>query len=82
MRYLIATFALIASTGLASVAQAGCLSCPEGYSFWHRKDACVPKIEGFVGTPPASTWVDPLPQSYYAGKQEDTSKKNGPVVDR
>jgi len=73
MRLAIALFALIATAGVASVAEAGCIPCPKGYSYWHRLEACVPKLDGFVGTPPASTWVEPL-RNQYSGHGEDPSE--------
>ena len=82
MRLAIALFALITTAGVAPVAVAGCIACPEGYSYWHRKEACVPRIAGFFGTPPASTWVEPL-RNQYASSGEDPSKPDsGPDTDR
>jgi hypothetical protein len=82
MRATIAIFTLIASAGVASVAEANCIPCPEGYSYWHSKEACVPRIEGFVGTPPASTWVEPLRNQFYGGGEDPSASKNGSVTDR
>ncbi|MCH8951230.1 MAG: hypothetical protein IID49_03745 [Proteobacteria bacterium] len=82
MRLAIALFALIATAGVAPVAVAGCIACPEGYGYWHRKEACVPEIDGFVGTPPASTWVEPL-RNQFTGHGEDPSElASGPDADR
>ena len=82
MRLAIALFALIATVGVAPVAKAGCIACPKGYGYWHRLEACVPRIDGFVGTPPASTWVEPL-RNHFTGHGEDPSKPaTGPDTDR
>ena len=82
MRLAIALLALIATAGVASVAEAGCIRCPKGYSYWHRFEACVPRIDGFFGTPPASTWVEPL-RNQYTGHGEDPSESaTGPNTDR
>jgi hypothetical protein len=82
MRFVIVFLALIATAGFAPDAEAGCIPCPEGYSYWHSKEACVPRIAGFYGTPPASTWVDPLPHGYYVGGEDETTKADGPTNDR
>ncbi|MDH3665941.1 MAG: hypothetical protein OEN23_03335 [Paracoccaceae bacterium] len=81
MRITIFLLAVFAVAGMASEAEAGCIPCPKGYGYWHTKEACVPKIEGFVGTPPKSTWVAPRRHMYSSGG-EDPSPKDGPVVDR
>ena len=70
MRLAIALTVLIATAGVAPVAEAGCIPCPKGYAYWHRLEACVPAIDGFVGTPPASTWVEPL-RNQYSGHGEN-----------
>jgi hypothetical protein len=41
MRLALASTALIAGLGLASTAEAQCEKCPEGYTFWHSKGACL-----------------------------------------
>ena len=79
MRLAIALFALIATVGVAPVAEAGCIPCPKGYGYWHRLEACVPEIDGFVGTPPAATWVEPL-RNQFSGHGEEPA--SGPNTDR
>ena len=64
-------------TAFGTPAEAGCKPCPKGYSYWHSKEACVPKIEGFDGTPPASTWVEPLKLGYVSGTGEESDEKAG-----
>ena len=82
MRLAIALTVLIASASVAPVAEAGCIPCPKGYAYWHRLEACVPRIDGFVGTPPASTWVEPL-RNHFTGHGEDLSEPaTGPNTDR
>jgi hypothetical protein len=41
MRLAIAFAALITFAGIGSTANASCEKCPNGYSFWHSKDACL-----------------------------------------
>ena len=83
MRLAIAFVAMTVAGGFAQQAQAGCIHCPDGYSYWHSKEACVPRIQGFVGTPPASTWVEALPRSYTVGEDEDLAASDtGPSVER
>ncbi|MFQ5565688.1 MAG: hypothetical protein ACE5EU_04940 [Paracoccaceae bacterium] len=41
MRLAVPAITLIAALGFASVVQAQCEKCPEGFTFWHSKEACL-----------------------------------------
>lgn len=71
MRLTIALVALAAAAGLATTAEAGCIPCPDGYTYWHTQYACVPDNYPESGIPPESTFVEPLDWWHAGHTHED-----------
>ena len=71
MRLTIALFALAMAGGVATTAEAGCIPCPDGYTYWHTQFACVPDNYGATGIPPKSTFVEPLDWWHAGHTHED-----------
>lgn len=52
MRFVIASLALLATAAATSVAEARCEACPQDFTFWHSKDACVADNGSGATSPP------------------------------
>ena len=83
MRPVIALTVLVAAWGMTSPAQARCEACPNGYTFWHSREACLSDTGSGAMVPPLYWKEDllreiyPLPGKRLGGRVGGVAGPNG-----